>query len=87
MPYFSGEWTPRVPVWNSKAIVSITSRWSRRRPPRPGVRPGSSGSIRAHRMELMPKTWANLTKPARTLPYDIAVMGDTRQGEPLDAAE
>ncbi|MBH5338490.1 alpha/beta hydrolase [Streptomyces pactum] len=38
-------------------------------------------------MRLMPKTWANLTELARTLPYDIAVMGDTQQGRPLDAEE
>ncbi|CAM5659483.1 alpha/beta fold hydrolase [Streptomyces coeruleorubidus] len=38
-------------------------------------------------MRLMPKVWANLTGLARTLPYDIAVMGDTQQGKPLDAEE
>ncbi len=38
-------------------------------------------------MKLMPKVWAGLTRLARTLPYDIAVMGDTQQGKPLDAAE
>ncbi|MFF4173582.1 alpha/beta fold hydrolase [Streptomyces sp. NPDC001744] len=38
-------------------------------------------------MKLMPKMWANLTKLASTLPYDIAVMGDTQQGKPLDAEE
>ncbi|MEU9925891.1 alpha/beta hydrolase [Streptomyces anulatus] len=38
-------------------------------------------------MKLMPKMWANLTKLAGTLPYDIAVMGDTQQGKPLDAEE
>ncbi|MFF2522607.1 alpha/beta fold hydrolase [Streptomyces liangshanensis] len=38
-------------------------------------------------MKLMPKVWANLTGMARTLPYDIAVMGDTQQGRPLDAEE
>jgi pimeloyl-ACP methyl ester carboxylesterase len=36
-------------------------------------------------MRLMPKEWANLTAMAHTLPYDIAVMGDTQRGEPLDA--
>lgn len=36
-------------------------------------------------MKLMPKMWAGLTKLARTLPYDVAVMGDTQQGKPLDA--
>ncbi|GGU25744.1 alpha/beta fold hydrolase [Streptomyces coeruleorubidus] len=38
-------------------------------------------------MRLMPKVWANLTRLARTLPYDIAVMGDTQQGKPLNAEE
>ncbi|CAM5265609.1 Alpha/beta hydrolase OS=Streptomyces tendae OX=1932 GN=GUR47_36475 PE=4 SV=1 [Streptomyces tendae] len=38
-------------------------------------------------MKLMPKLWANLTKLASTLPYDIAVMGDTQQGKPLNAEE
>ncbi|GGX29177.1 alpha/beta fold hydrolase [Streptomyces lomondensis] len=38
-------------------------------------------------MKLMPKMWANLTKLAPTLPYDIAVMGDTQQGKPLDPDE
>ncbi|MDG9710028.1 alpha/beta fold hydrolase [Streptomyces sp. DH10] len=38
-------------------------------------------------MKLMPKVWANLTGLARTLPYDIAVMGDTQQGKPLNAEE
>lgn len=38
-------------------------------------------------MKLMPKTWANLTGLAGTLPYDIAIMGDTQQGKPLDAEE
>ncbi|WDT89104.1 alpha/beta hydrolase [Streptomyces sp. SCSIO-PteL053] len=36
-------------------------------------------------MRLMPKMWAGLVSLARTLPYDIAVMGDTQQGRPLDA--
>ncbi|MEU2761080.1 MULTISPECIES: alpha/beta hydrolase [unclassified Streptomyces] len=38
-------------------------------------------------MKLMPKMWANLTELAGTLPYDIAVMGDTQQGKPLDTEE
>ncbi|MFI6699184.1 alpha/beta fold hydrolase [Streptomyces sp. NPDC050509] len=38
-------------------------------------------------MKLMPRMWSNLTGLARTLPYDIAVMGDTQQGRPLDAEE
>ncbi|MFH8880538.1 alpha/beta fold hydrolase [Streptomyces californicus] len=38
-------------------------------------------------MKLMPKIWKNLVGLARTLPYDIAVMGDTQRGKPLDAGE
>ncbi|WP_431997394.1 alpha/beta fold hydrolase [Streptomyces fungicidicus] len=38
-------------------------------------------------MKLMPKVWVNLTGLAHTLPYDIAVMGGTQQGKPLNAAE
>ncbi|MDQ0986754.1 alpha/beta fold hydrolase [Streptomyces sp. V2I9] len=38
-------------------------------------------------MKLMPKIWKNLVGLARTLPYDIAVMGDTQQGRPLDEGE
>ncbi|MEU5368651.1 alpha/beta fold hydrolase [Streptomyces sp. NPDC005951] len=38
-------------------------------------------------MRLMPKMWAGLVSLARTLPYDIAVMGDTQQGRPLAAEE
>ncbi|MER5988243.1 alpha/beta hydrolase [Streptomyces sp. NPDC001787] len=38
-------------------------------------------------MRLMPKVWSNLTAMAHTLPYDIAVMGDTQQGRPLRAEE
>ncbi|OLO31552.1 alpha/beta hydrolase [Streptomyces sp. MNU77] len=38
-------------------------------------------------MKLMPKMWADLTKLAGTLPYDIAVMGDTQRGRPLEAEE
>ena len=34
-------------------------------------------------MRLMPRTWANLKAMAPTIPYDIAVMGDTREGKPL----
>lgn len=47
LPYFSGRCTHWVPVRNLKAIASITSRWSRRRPSRFGVRSGSNGSIHA----------------------------------------
>lgn len=32
-PHFSGRWTHCDPVWNFQAIASITSRWSRHRPP------------------------------------------------------
>ncbi|WP_050493440.1 alpha/beta fold hydrolase [Streptomyces sp. NRRL B-1381] len=38
-------------------------------------------------MKLMPKIWKNLVGLARTLPYDIAVMGDTQRGRPLDPGE
>ncbi|MFH9606668.1 alpha/beta fold hydrolase [Streptomyces sp. NPDC017448] len=38
-------------------------------------------------MKLMPKIWKNLVGLARTLPYDIAVMGDTQRGRPLDEGE
>ncbi|WP_098008069.1 alpha/beta fold hydrolase [Streptomyces sp. sk226] len=38
-------------------------------------------------MKLMPKIWKNLVGLARSLPYDIAVMGDTQRGRPLDAGE
>lgn len=36
-------------------------------------------------MRLMPRTWANLKAMAHTIPYDIAVMGDTQAGRPLAA--
>ncbi|WP_067975250.1 alpha/beta fold hydrolase [Nocardiopsis trehalosi] len=38
-------------------------------------------------MRLMPKAWRQMTAMARTLPYDIAVMGGTQRGRPLDPAE
>lgn len=38
-------------------------------------------------MKLMPKIWKNLVGLARTLPYDITVMGDTQRGRPLDEGE
>ncbi|AKG44601.1 hydrolase [Streptomyces xiamenensis] len=38
-------------------------------------------------MRLMPGVWSGLTALAPTLPYDIAVMGDTQRGEPLNADE
>ncbi|WP_103536001.1 alpha/beta fold hydrolase [Streptomyces sp. SM11] len=34
-------------------------------------------------MRLMPGIWSGLKGMAHTLPYDIAVMGDTQQGRPL----
>ena len=34
-------------------------------------------------MRVMPRTWANLKAMAPTIPYDIAVMGDTQEGKPL----
>ncbi|MFD3658896.1 alpha/beta fold hydrolase [Streptomyces sp. 24-1644] len=34
-------------------------------------------------MRLMPGVWSSLKGMAHTLPYDIAVMGDTQQGKPL----
>lgn len=37
-------------------------------------------------MRLVPGMWRTLTSLAHTLPYDIAVMGDTQQGTPLSAA-
>ncbi|MEV0926021.1 alpha/beta fold hydrolase [Streptomyces spongiicola] len=36
-------------------------------------------------MRFMPGVWSNLEALAHTLPYDIAVMGDTQQGKPLEA--
>ncbi|MCU4747372.1 MULTISPECIES: alpha/beta fold hydrolase [unclassified Streptomyces] len=38
-------------------------------------------------MRLMPGVWSGLKALAPTLPYDIAVMGDTQRGEPLKADE
>ncbi|WP_049569337.1 alpha/beta fold hydrolase [Nonomuraea sp. SBT364] len=38
-------------------------------------------------MRLMPGVWSTLKKLAPTLPYDIAVMGETQRGRPLEAAE
>ncbi|WP_243742264.1 alpha/beta fold hydrolase [Actinorugispora endophytica] len=38
-------------------------------------------------MRLLPGVWSGLTALAHTLPYDIAVMGDTQRGGPLDADE
>ncbi|GFH36762.1 alpha/beta fold hydrolase [Streptomyces pacificus] len=36
-------------------------------------------------MRFVPGVWPNLKALAHTLPYDIAVMGDTQQGKPLEA--
>ncbi|GAA2287123.1 alpha/beta hydrolase [Streptomyces ruber] len=38
-------------------------------------------------MRLMPGVWRTLTGMAHTLPYDIAVMGDTQRGEPLSPGD
>lgn len=38
-------------------------------------------------MRLVPPVWSKLKALAPTLPYDIAVMGDTQRGRPLAAAE
>lgn len=38
-------------------------------------------------MRLMPGVWSGLKAMAHTLPYDIAVMGDSQQGKPLKAEE
>ncbi|MER6990483.1 alpha/beta hydrolase [Saccharopolyspora hirsuta] len=38
-------------------------------------------------MRLVPGVWSGLKAMAHTLPHDIAVMGDTQQGRPLDAEE
>lgn len=35
-------------------------------------------------MRLMPGVWRTLTGMAHTLPYDLAVMGDTQRGRPLE---
>ncbi|EID56441.1 alpha/beta fold hydrolase [Saccharomonospora xinjiangensis] len=38
-------------------------------------------------MRLIPGVWSTLTGLAHTLPYDLAVMGDTQQGAPLRAGD
>ena len=38
-------------------------------------------------MRLSPQMWSRLTAVARTLPYDVAVMGDTTEGKPLSPAD
>ncbi|EHR61453.1 alpha/beta fold hydrolase [Saccharomonospora cyanea] len=38
-------------------------------------------------MRLVPGVWSTLTGLAHTLPYDLAVMGDTQQGRPLRAED
>jgi pimeloyl-ACP methyl ester carboxylesterase len=34
-------------------------------------------------MRLMPRTWSSMKAMAPTIPYDVAIMGDTRAGKPL----
>jgi pimeloyl-ACP methyl ester carboxylesterase len=34
-------------------------------------------------MRLMPRTWSNLKAMAHTIPYDVAIMGDTQAAKPL----
>ncbi|MFE7755913.1 alpha/beta fold hydrolase [Streptomyces sp. NPDC057418] len=41
-------------------------------------------ALMAGSMRLMPRVWRTLTGMAHTLPYDLAVMGDTQQGRPLE---
>jgi pimeloyl-ACP methyl ester carboxylesterase len=36
-------------------------------------------------MRLMPRTWASMKAMAPTISYDVAIMGDTREGHPLPA--
>ena len=38
-------------------------------------------------MRLSPQMWSRLTAVAHTLPYDVAVMGDTTEGKPLSPAD
>lgn len=35
-------------------------------------------------MRLVPKMWSQLKGMAHTIPYDVAIMGDTTAGKPLD---
>ncbi|MFB4316118.1 alpha/beta fold hydrolase [Actinomadura sp. 21ATH] len=44
-------------------------------------------ALMVNAMRLIPGPWAAMKGMARTLPYDIAVMGDTQRGRPLDPAE
>ncbi|MFI6948060.1 alpha/beta fold hydrolase [Streptomyces sp. NPDC050422] len=41
-------------------------------------------SFMVRAMRLMPGVWSNLKGMAHTLPYDLAVMGDTQRGRPLE---
>jgi len=36
-------------------------------------------------MRLMPRTWSSMKAMASTIPYDVAIVGDTRAGKPLPA--
>ena len=38
-------------------------------------------------MRLFPPMWSRLTAVAHTLPYDVAVMGDTIEGKPLSPSD
>jgi pimeloyl-ACP methyl ester carboxylesterase len=38
-------------------------------------------------MRLSPRMWSRLTAVAHTLPYDVAVMGDTTEGKPLSPSD
>ena len=38
-------------------------------------------------MRLSPRLWSRLTAVAHTLPYDVAVMGDTIEGKPLSPSD
>jgi len=40
-------------------------------------------SARVMLMRLLPGVWSKLTPMAHTIPYDIAIMGDTQSGGPL----
>ncbi|SCE36578.1 hypothetical protein GA0115234_1081133 [Streptomyces sp. DvalAA-43] len=92
-PYFSGRCTHCDPVWNLKAIASITSRWSRtsrwshHRPPRLGVLSGGNGSIRAHRPSVNGTTRTNdqliQTRGPRSLPKRGTASGGCGSTAPI----
>ena len=44
-------------------------------------------SARVMLMRLLPGVWSKLTAMAHTIPYDIAIMGDTQSGSPLQPDE